>query len=64
LRRFIAAKDVTAILVDKSYAGPWRKLFGTLGVRPLDTGGVLFYRLRGTGRRRDLKRSSGRSMSL
>jgi len=52
LRRFVAAKRVTAVVVDKRYPGPWRRLFGALGVRPLDTGGVLLYRL---------KRSSGRS---
>ena len=52
LRRFVAAKEVTAVVVDKRYPGPWRRLFGALGVRPLDTGGVLLYRL---------KRSSGRS---
>jgi hypothetical protein len=45
LRRFVRAKGVTAIVVDKRFTGPWRKLFGSLGVRPLDTGGVLFYRL-------------------
>jgi hypothetical protein len=45
LRRFVRAKGVTAIVVDKGYEGPWTKLFGTLGVRPVDTGGVLFYRL-------------------
>ena len=50
LRRFVAAKDVTAIVVDRSYTGPWTTLFGTLGVRPTQTGGVLFYRLRPAGR--------------
>jgi hypothetical protein len=49
LRRFIAAKHVTAIVVQQGYPGPWRTLFGTLGVRPVATGGVLVYRLpRGT----------------
>jgi hypothetical protein len=46
LRRFIRAKGVTAIVVDKRYLGSWRELFAPLGVRPLDTGGVLYYRLR------------------
>jgi len=46
LRRFVRDKGVTAIVVDKRYQGPWRKLFATTGERPLDTGGVLFYRLR------------------
>lgn len=47
LRRFIAAQRVTAIVVERGYPGPWRALFGTLGVRPVATGGVLLYRLRG-----------------
>jgi hypothetical protein len=46
LRRFVRDKRVTAIVVDKRHTGPWTQLFGTLGVRPLDSGGVLFYRLR------------------
>lgn len=45
LRRFIKAKHVTAIIVDQTAPGPWRKLFGSLGVVPVDTGGVLFYRV-------------------
>lgn len=45
LRRFIADKGVTAVVVDKQQMGPWRKLFGTLGVSPVDTGGVLLYRV-------------------
>jgi hypothetical protein len=45
LRRFIAAKGVTAIVVDESVSGPWTKLFGTLGVRPASIGGVLLYRI-------------------
>jgi hypothetical protein len=47
LRRFVRAKDVTAVVVDKREPGPWRQLFDTLGVRPSDTGGVLVYRLSG-----------------
>lgn len=46
LRRFIEAKGVTAIVVDKRVPGPWTRLFGTLNVQPLDNGDVLFYRLR------------------
>ena len=46
LRRFIADKGVTAVVLDKGTASPtWLKLFGSLGVRPVDTGGVLLYRL-------------------
>jgi hypothetical protein len=47
LRRFVAAKHVTAVVVLDGLPGPWRTLFGTLGVRPVNTGGVLVYRLRG-----------------
>ena len=46
LRRFIAAKDVTAIVVADGTPGPWRTLFATLHVRPVAVGGVLVYRLR------------------
>jgi hypothetical protein len=49
LRRFVRDKGVTAIVVDNRSPGPWVELFGTLGVRPLDTGGVLFYRVRAPG---------------
>jgi hypothetical protein len=45
LRRFIAAKHVTAVVVQDGLLGPWQKLFGTLGVRPVSVGGVLVYRL-------------------
>jgi len=33
-------------VVDKRVPGPWTRLFGMLNVQPLDTGDVLFYRLR------------------
>jgi hypothetical protein len=46
LRDFVRAKGVTAIVVDPSVPGPWRTLFGTLGVRPVAAGGMLVYRLR------------------
>ncbi len=46
LRRFVQAKRVTAIVVDESRPGPWRTLFGSLGLRPRSIGGVLVYRLR------------------
>lgn len=49
LRAFVVAKCVTAVVVDPSFPGPWRALFATLGVRPIATGGVLFYRLRPPG---------------
>ena len=47
LRRFIAAKDVTAVVVGDHTPGPWKTLFATLHVRPVAVGGVLVYRLRG-----------------
>jgi hypothetical protein len=46
LRTFLKAKDVTAIVVEQGFPGPWHKLFGTLGIKPIVTGGVLLYRLR------------------
>ncbi len=46
LRRFIRAKRVTAIVVERDRPGGGRELFRSLGVRPVVTGGVLFYRLR------------------
>jgi hypothetical protein len=46
LRRYVHDKLVTAVVVDRSVPGPWTKLFGSLGVRPVSTGGVLVYRLR------------------
>jgi hypothetical protein len=48
LRRYVVDKRVTAVVVDQSVVGPWTKLFGSLGVRPVSTGGVLVYRLRPT----------------
>jgi len=48
LRRFVHDKRVSAIIIDHGYLGPWRKLFGTLGVRPIVTGGVTLYRLKPT----------------
>jgi hypothetical protein len=51
LRRFVDDKGVTAVVVDKTALNPQRRhLFASLGVRPLDTGGVLLYRLRPNAR--------------
>ena len=44
LRRFIRAKGVTAIVVERTDTRG-RELFRSLGVRPVETGGVLLYRL-------------------
>jgi hypothetical protein len=49
LRRFVADKGVTAIVVERDLARPWRTLFDSLGSRPTATGGVLLYRLRPPG---------------
>ena len=46
LRRYVVDKRVTAVVVDQTVPGPWTKLFGSLGVRPVSTGGVLVYRVR------------------
>jgi hypothetical protein len=46
LRRFVHDKGVTAVLVQPVDEPVWRKLFGTLGVRPQAAGGMLLYRLR------------------
>lgn len=47
LRRFVDDKGVTAVVAAKSYLSPeMRRLLDTLGVRPVDTGDVLLYRLR------------------
>jgi hypothetical protein len=45
LRRFVRAKQVDAIVVQKRTPGPWLQLFASLPTRPLDTGGVLLYRV-------------------
>lgn len=45
LHRFLIAKRVTKIVVGKGFPGPWIKLFGSVGLRPVDTGGVLIYRV-------------------
>jgi hypothetical protein len=45
LRRFVRAKGVSAIVVDETMRGPWRKLFGSLGVRSKSIGGVLLYHI-------------------
>ena len=46
LRRFVRDKGVTVVLADPRHGGPWRRLFGTLGVPPRQVGGMLVYRLR------------------
>jgi hypothetical protein len=46
LKRFVRDKGVTAIVVDASDPGPWRRLFAPLGATPVTMGGVIYYRLR------------------
>jgi hypothetical protein len=50
VRAYVAAKDVTVIVVDQRIPGPWRQLFAPLGVRPREDGGTLIYRLVAPGR--------------
>lgn len=45
LRTYLAAKHATVILIDKRLGPRWPQLFTPLGLTPVDTGGVLFYRL-------------------
>jgi hypothetical protein len=59
LRRFIRDKGVTAVVVDKAALNPARlRLFDSLGVRPVDTGDVLLYRLAPERSGRTRQRSS------
>jgi hypothetical protein len=64
LRRFVIDKGVTAVVVAKGSEGSLvLRLFGSLGVQPVDTDGVLLYRLRAVGRAQldDKRQSSTRS---
>jgi len=47
LRRFVADKGVTAIVVQDAFAEQWGPLLSTLGARPRQEDGVVVYRLRG-----------------
>ena len=44
LRAFLIGERVGAIVVADHTAGPWGRLFGSLGVRPIHVGGVTLYR--------------------
>ena len=46
LRRFIASKGVTAVVLERGQPRLWKRLLDDLGVRPVATDGVLLYRLR------------------
>lgn len=46
LRAYLAAKHATVIVVDEGSGARWRPLFAPLHITPVDTGGVLVYRLK------------------
>lgn len=46
LRRFIAAKGVTAVVLERGQPRLWKRLLDDLGGRPVATDGVLLYRPR------------------
>lgn len=45
LRRFVADKGVTAVVLEPDLGEPWRRLIDTLGAPAVTAGDVLFYRL-------------------
>jgi hypothetical protein len=45
LRDFLARRKVTAVVVEEKDAGPWPFLLAALDMKPVKTGGVLFYRV-------------------
>jgi hypothetical protein len=45
LRGFLSRRRVTAVVVEEKKAGRWPFLFGAMGLKPVKTGGVLFYRV-------------------
>jgi hypothetical protein len=45
LRAFLGHLDVANIVVDPRAVGPWRAVFGALPVRPVELGGILYYRV-------------------
>jgi len=45
LRAFLGHFDVANIVVDPSAKGPWANVFDTIPVRPVEVGGVLYYRV-------------------
>ncbi len=48
LRAYLSAHRVGGVVVVDGTAGPWTQVFSTLGVQPVHTGGVAFYRVPGT----------------
>jgi len=49
LAGFLSFHDVAAVVVDAEEAGTWQGLLSTLGVRPVNVGGVFLYPLRSIG---------------
>jgi hypothetical protein len=45
LRDFIERRNVSAVVVEQQGAGPWPILLQAMGLRPVETGGVLLYRV-------------------
>jgi hypothetical protein len=45
LRDFLRRRQVTAVVVEQKGAGPWPIVLGAMGLKPVRTGGVLFYRV-------------------
>jgi hypothetical protein len=45
LRDFLDRRKVTAVVIDDKHAGGWPFVLGALGLKPVRTGGVLFYRV-------------------
>ena len=45
LRDFLTRRKVTAVVIDASNPAGWPFVLGALGVKPVKTGGVLFYRV-------------------
>ena len=64
LYRFVHDKGVTAIVVDRKRRASWRELFATLADRPVETGGVLLYRLGPSGKPAAPYRPPGTTFTL
>ena len=45
LRDFLTRRKVTAVVIDASDPAGWPFVLGALGLKPVKTGGVLFYRV-------------------
>jgi hypothetical protein len=45
LREFLRRRKVTAVVIDAKQAGSWPAVFEGLGLDPVRTGGVIFYRV-------------------